>query len=832
MKNLWKLALVSTLALLAACSNNSGSNQIPPSTFRINPSLTPSVSSIPDPEGGAPRPVGAMRGKSGHQSEFVLNELIISSDDTAKVEALAARYGGQVLRTISLEGAPKLHLVRVNPAPAVESQLAQDLRALVPDARSDLEFSSQEGLNLLATAAREGVSQNLKVSLNFLLLPQIVQPQDIARSTSFEASFDTVREVDRPDYDPNAFNWPYMNRGSPQDIGVAEAWRLLQAAGKLSNRVKIAVIDGGFARDHPDYPATRRIYGGADWGARNPYGCGGSPCPWHGTLVTQAAMAQPDNNRGVAGPAGPVAELMAVQLPAPDFFEFIRFTFITLPGLFAEGPRILNFSGAAPIDAVPGALLEMTINPILGPILSVFQPLLFASAGNSGANVDEEDCFIACWEDTLWVPCELPGFICVGGMGWNTTAKARLSNFGTKRDDSSVDIYGPFVVWGGPDPSDGTVRKVSGTSVASPFVAGVAALIWAANPDLPARRVKDLLFELAHTGGVHGEGGHQRRVNAFGAVSRALGNVPPFIRIERPSEGSTFSWRLPVSLEALTYDPDTSGTPSVGWSSSLNGNLGSGTSLTVNSLNLGNHRITATATSGGQSASASVNITIRNDRPTVAIVEPAGSTFCTNQPVTFRAVVSDPNNNASHPFPTGNVVWRVGTTTFGTGLTASRTFTSPGSYTVTVQATDDAPAPHTLSHSASLTITVQNCTNLPPTVNITNPASDLDVTPFTSDTNGYYFQITLQGNATDPEDGPLSGASLVWTTDRADVQPGPPSTGDQVLGTGTSVANVRLYTTCAMPYSGTVVHRITLTATDSAGNRVSRTRLITVRTIC
>jgi len=51
MKHLWKLALVSTLALLAACGNNSGSNQIPPSTFRINPSLTPSVSSIPDPEG-------------------------------------------------------------------------------------------------------------------------------------------------------------------------------------------------------------------------------------------------------------------------------------------------------------------------------------------------------------------------------------------------------------------------------------------------------------------------------------------------------------------------------------------------------------------------------------------------------------------------------------------------------------------------------------------------------------------------------------------------------------------------------------------------------------
>jgi len=827
MKNLWKLALVSTLALLAACGNNSGSNQIPPSTFRINPSLTPSVSSIPDPEGGAPRPVGAMRGKSGHQSEFVLNELMISSDDTAKVEALAARYGGQVLRTISLEGAPKLHLVRVNAAPAVESQLAQDLRALVPDARSDLEFSSQEGLNLLATAAREGVSQNLKVSLNFIL-----QPQGFAERTSFEADPSAVASADRSAYTPNAFDWPYMNRGSPQDIGVAEAWRLLQAAGKLSNRVKIAVIDGGFERDHPDYPATRRIYGGADWGARNPYGCGGSPCPWHGTLVTQAAMAQPDNNQGVAGPAGPIAELMAVQVPG-DFFEFLRFVVTTLGGAAIERPRIVNISGAGAIPAVPGALLELAITPLLLAIeTSPLRPIFFASAGNAGVNVDAEDCFgPICWEEDLWVPCELLGFICVGGMGWDTTAKAPGSNYGSDRDSFSVDIYGPYTIWGGPDFDRREVRKINGTSFSSPFVAGVAALVWAANPLLPAQLVELTLYETAHSGGVHGEGGHQRRVNAFGAVSRVLGNVPPFVRIERPSEGSTHSWRLPVFLQALTYDPDTSGTPSVGWSSSLNGSLGSGTSLTVNSLNLGNHRITATATSGGQSASASVNITIRNDRPTVDIVEPAGGTFCTNQPVTFRAVVSDPNNNASHPFPTGNVVWRVGTTNFGTGLTASRTFTSPGSYTVTVEATDDAPAPHTLSHSDSITINVQNCTNFPPNVSITNPASDLDVTPSTSDTNGYYFQITLQGNATDPEDGPLSGASLVWTTNRADVQPGGPSTGDQVLGTGTSV-NVRLYTTCTMPYFGTVVHHITLTATDSAGNRVSRTRLITVRTLC
>jgi serine protease len=821
--------LAISLLLLAACGRSTNPGQLPISTFRIEPSLAPRVATIPDPDGGAPRPVGAMHGKSGIQSEFVLNELMVSSDDTAKVEALAARYGGRILRTIALEGAPKLHLVQVNASPAVEAQLAQDLRALVPGARSDLEFSSQEGLNLLATAAREGVSQNLKVSLNFVLMPQ-----GIAESTSFEASSDTVPVSERAQYDQNAFNWPYMNRGSAQDIGVGEAWRLLQAGGRLSNRVKIAIVDGGFARDHVDYPAGRSIYGGAGWGVRNPFDCGGRPCPWHGTQVAQAAMGLPDNRRGVAGPAGPVAELMAIQVPG-DFFEFLRFVVTTLAGAVVERPRIINMSGAGAIPAVPGALLDATLTPLLLAIeTSPLRPILFAAAGNDGRNVDAEDCFLGiCWEEDLWVPCELLGMICVGGMAWDSTARAGGSNFGSDRDFFSVDIYGPYTLWGGPDPDSEEVRRINGTSFATPFVAGVAALIWAANPGLLPQQVELILYETAHNGGVHGEGGHQRRVNAYGAVSRALGNVPPFVRIDSPTEGFVRSWRFPVLLEAYTYDPDTPGTPSVNWSSNLEGSLGSGNRTSVESLRLGNHRITATASSGGQSASASVNITVRNDPPNVQIVEPiSGSTLCTNTPIDFRATVSDPNNFGAHPFPSSNVVWRVGSTSFGSGLSASRTFTTPGSYTVSVQATDDAPAPHTLSDTDTLNINVQTCTNNPPTATITSPATDLDVTPSTFDANGYYYQLTLQGTASDPEDGTLSGASLVWTTNRADVQPGGPSTGDQTLGMGTTVTNVRLYTTCAEPHFGTVDHLITLRVTDSAGNTATRTRLVRVRTVC
>ncbi|MCS7067497.1 MAG: S8 family serine peptidase [Meiothermus sp.] len=820
-RSLLKVALlaISLLLMAAQCGGGTSPNQLPPSTFRIVPSLSPQVAAIPDPDGGAPRPVGALRGKSGLQSEFVLNELLVSSDDTAKVEALAARYGGRVLRTIALEGAPKLHLVRVNASPAVEAQLAQDLQTLVPGARSDLEFSSQEGLNLLATAAREGVSQNLKVSLNFVL-----NPQGFAEATALEAGISSVAAAERDLYNSNAFGWPYMNRGSAQDIGVGEAWRLLQAAGRLSSRVKIAIIDGGFERDHPDYPAQRSIYGGASWGAANPQNCGGGPCPWHGTLVAQAAMGQPDNNQGAAGPAGPIAELMAVQVPG-DFFEFLRFVVTTLAGALAERPRIINMSAAGAIPAVPGALLDATVTPLLLTIeTSPFRPIFFASAGNNGRNVDAEDCFLGiCWEEDLWVPCELLGMICVGGMGWDSAARAANSNFGSNSNFFSVDIYGPYTVWAGPDPERREVRRVNGTSFASPFVAGVAALIWAANPALLPFQVEQILYETAHNGGVHGSGGHQRRVNAFAAVSRALGNVPPFVRIDSPREGQVFSWRLPVLLNATTYDPDTPGTPSLSWSSNLEGNLGSGNGISASTLRPGNHRISVAATSGGQNASAGVNISIRNDPPTVQIVEPvSGSTLCTNTPIDFRATVSDPNNFGAYPFPSGNVVWRIGGTSFASGLSASRAFSSPGSYTVNVQATDDAPAPHALSSTDSRTITVQSCVNNPPSANITHPASDLNVYADRNDANGWYYELTLRASASDPDGDPLT---LQWFTDRADVQPGPPASGEQLLGSG-SETTVRLYGgSCG------VSHNITLRVSDRV-NTIVRTRLIRVNVLC
>lgn len=316
-----------------------------------------------------------------------------------------------------------------------------------------------------------------------------------------------------------------------------------------------------------------------------------------------------------------------------------------------------------------------------------------------------------------------------------------------------------------------------------------------------------------------------------GDILSAYRMYPPSFGIGGLTDGQNFQRNGTLNPTLTAPDPirpafiqwflDASATP-----------FGSGISpsLNLNSLTVGNHTLTARVIIRGVVVGErSIIFRANNVNPTVSILEPAnGTTVCVNQTVTFRASVGDVDS-PGFTLPNSAVSWRVGTSApFATGKEVSRSFSSAGSYTVTVTATDADGG----SASAPVNLTVVNCTNNPPTATITSPATDLDVTPTTFDANGYYHLLTLQGSATDPEDGTLSGASLVWTTNRADVQPGGPSTGNQTLGTGTSVANVRLYTTCNAPYGGTVEHLITLTATDSAGNSVTRTRLIRVRTLC
>ncbi|MEN0060766.1 MAG: hypothetical protein AAGA48_01385 [Myxococcota bacterium] len=111
----------------------------------------------------------------------------------------------------------------------------------------------------------------------------------------------------------------------------------------------------------------------------------------------------------------------------------------------------------------------------------------------------------------------------------------------------------------------------------------------------------------------------------------------------------------------------------------------------------------------------------------------------------------------------------------------------------------------------------------PPVVTITMPKkaqSSLFYDGYDNDAMLWYKDVTFEGTATDAEDGELSGASLVWTTNKSGIQ-------EAELGTGGSIT-ARLYSDDCFG----ATHNITLTGTDSDGNAVSAVVEIFIYTVC
>jgi hypothetical protein len=114
-----------------------------------------------------------------------------------------------------------------------------------------------------------------------------------------------------------------------------------------------------------------------------------------------------------------------------------------------------------------------------------------------------------------------------------------------------------------------------------------------------------------------------------------------------------------------------------------------------------------------------------------------------------------------------------------------------------------------------------------PTVRILLPVEDVEgadvawvYDDYDADRGQWFKDVTFVGDADDVEDGSLSGASLVWTTDRDDLQA-------EVLGTGSTIT-VRLYSDACFGAE----HVITLTATDTGGKTATAVRRIFIWTVC
>lgn len=200
--------------------------------------------------------------------------------------------------------------------------------------------------------------------------------------------------------------------------------------------------------------------------------------------------------------------------------------------------------------------------------------------------------------------------------------------------------------------------------------------------------------------------------------------------------------------------------------------------------------------------------------PSLAITEPvlvAGQTLCSNRPTQFRAI----GTYELSAYTVSSAEWLINGTLQAT-TNMNPLFTRPvGTDVFTVRA---------FGASATLTVTWVTCAA---SAEILTPAMNSQAYGLDGDVNGPYRNLTFSGRATDASGNVIDPSTLVfeWTTNRADLQPGAPATGTQLLGTGASLPTLRIYGYGPSPYEE---HIITLTVRASPGGPVLSTDSVRV----
>lgn len=283
---------------------------------------------------------------------------------------------------------------------------------------------------------------------------------------------------------------------APQIANLETAWDTT-----LGDDVVIAVVDSGINTQHEDLGGSTRFVAG--WDAINEVEYGVSENlddNGHGTHVAGIAGAIGDNAQGIAGVAWN-SVLMPVKVmdadgsgTSIDIAEGIEF--VTNAAIADPSRRyVLNLSlgGISTFPAAVDAITRAVENGVV----------VVAAMGNDGM-------------DIVKYPAAYPGVIAVG----STNGRDELSDFSSF--GRHVDLVAPGEdIWSlTADQDDGYV-SFNGTSMASPFVAGVAALLLSEDPTLTPAEVQEALVATADDRGEAGWDDEYGagRVNAAAALA-------------------------------------------------------------------------------------------------------------------------------------------------------------------------------------------------------------------------------------------------------------------------------------------------------------------------
>lgn len=258
----------------------------------------------------------------------------------------------------------------------------------------------------------------------------------------------------------------------------------------MGNHTKIAIFDTGCSASNPDLTSKlSKGYDATSVGARltvlggpGPVGdllggLGGAlssgaqtDVQGHGTFVATTAAASA-NTLMTAGVA-PGASVYPVQIAGSNGMTDDIAIMAGLLNMSITGNKIVNISYAAPPPVgFTNPLLHAPLHAYMQEFHDLEGGLIFISAGNDG----------------LFDPNPVVPYLNVVSAIDNSMNLASFSNWG---NSISFTAPGKGIVC---SDRNGAVATVNGTSFSSPIVAGIAALVWNANPGLPNFAVETIL---------------------------------------------------------------------------------------------------------------------------------------------------------------------------------------------------------------------------------------------------------------------------------------------------------------------------------------------------
>jgi subtilisin family serine protease len=222
--------------------------------------------------------------------------------------------------------------------------------------------------------------------------------------------------------------------------------------------------------DKPD--SRERIYGNNDVKG---------PDASHGTHVAGIIAADRTNTLGIKGVADNVL-IMGVRA-VPDGDERDKDVANSIRYAVDNGAKVLNMSfgkAYSPDKAVVDDAIKYAMSKDV---------LIIQAAGNDNKNIDSAKNF----PDRRFLTGDTArAYITVGASGWKDDAdlKAPFSNYGK----TMVDVFAPGEQIYSTVP-ESKYEAYDGTSMASPVVTGLAALIRSYYPKLTALQVKDIILK-------------------------------------------------------------------------------------------------------------------------------------------------------------------------------------------------------------------------------------------------------------------------------------------------------------------------------------------------